>query len=311
MKTRVSIIVAAYNGEKYIRETIESLLNQEEKNIEVLVVDDGSTDKTAEIVKSFTDPRIRYFYQNNSGSQAAPRNKGIKEAKGDFIGLCDQDDLWYANKIEKQIESYENCENKKDIGIIISSADLIDDKGKKTGVAKVPFEGFLGSKESYKKLLAGDFITACSVLVPKKVLDEVGLFDEGLAGVDDYDLFLRIVEKYGILAINEPLCAWRQSEESFSADKAKQYIETEKIFQKIERKDKSEPVSIGHGKNLVRIFLALVLSKRYAEAEQYAKKITSFPVSVKIKIILTTYSFSPKLSFFLVRVLDKMGFVSL
>lgn len=311
MKPNVSIIVAAWDGDKYIGETLKSLLNQSEKDIEVLVVDDGSTDRTAEIVKSYRDPRVQYFYQENSGSQASPRNKGIKEARGDFVGFCDQDDLWYKNKIQKQIAAYENSSERDNIGIIISSADLISAEGKKLGTTEVPFEGFLRQEESREKLLAGDFITACSALIPKKVLDEVGLLDEGLAGVDDYDLFLRISEKYGIVAMSEQLCAWRQSESSFSADKEKQYIETEKIFQKIEPKDKSEAVLVGHGKNLTRIFLSLVLDKKFNEAKKYRTKINDYTVSKKTQWILSIFDLSFQVCYWFLVFLKSIGRVSL
>lgn len=308
---KASIIVAAWNGEKYIEETLKSLLNQQEKDIEVLVVDDGSTDKTAEIVKSFTDPRVQYLYQENSGSQANPRNKGISQARGEFVGFCDQDDIWYADKVEKQIRTYESCGNKDDVGIIISSADLIDEKSKKTGITKVPFEGFLSSKKIRDKLLAGGFITACSALMPKKVLEGVGLLDEGLVGVDDYDLWLRISERYGLLAIKEPLCAWRRSETSFSANKKKQYIETEKIFQKIEKKDKSEPVLIGHGKNMTRIFLSLVLNRKFDEAREYREKIKKYPVSKKTRWILSIFDISFWVCYWFLVFLKIIGRVSL
>jgi len=311
MNPRVSIIVAAYNGEKYICETLEALLGQSENNIEILVVDDGSTDGTASIVASIKDTRLKYFFQKNSGSQASPRNKGIKEARGDFIGFCDQDDIWYEKKIEKQTKAYEKCEKKARVGIVISSADLVNEKSQKIGKSPISFDGFMDEKESREKLLSVDFITACSALIPKKILDEVGFLDESLVGVDDYDLWLRISEKYGILGLKEPLCAWRQSKSSFSADKARQYIETEKIFKKIEVYDKSKAVISGHGKNIFRIFLALAIDGHYKEAKKYRDKLKKYSISSKMKRIISIFDFSPFFCHVLLLFLKSIGKVSL
>jgi len=311
MSPRVSIIVAAYNGEQYIKETVNSLLGQTEKEIEVIVVDDGSTDGTADIVKGIKDSRLKYFFQENSGSQASPRNKGIKEARGEFIGFCDQDDIWYEKKIEKQVKAYENCEKKAKVGIVISSADLVNEKSQKIGKSPINFDGFITAKESREKLLGVDFITACSALIPKKILDEVGFLDESLVGVDDYDLWLRISEQYGILGLKEPLCAWRQSESSFSADKARQYIETEKIFKKIEVYDKSKAVTSGHGKNIFRIFLALAIDGHYKEAKKYHTECFKYPMSKKSWSLIEMYKFSPLLTCFVLNILNKIGCISL
>jgi glycosyltransferase involved in cell wall biosynthesis len=350
--SRVSIIIAAYNGAKYLHETIDSLLNQSEKDIEVLVIDDGSTDKTAEIVKSFIDShrslsageipacarmtkedgndpfdfaqgklskddreerdeRIKYFYQKNSGSPASPRNVGIKKAAGAFVGFCDQDDIYYLEKLEKQIKAYEECKDRDKIGIIISSADLIDESGRVVSQNIKPFEGFMGSKEAYELLLRGDFITACSALVPRKIFDEIGYLDESLKGVDDYDLWLRISQRYGILTIKEPLCAWRQGKEAMSADKAKQYIETEKVFKKLEKEDKGERIRVGHSKNLMRIFIAKNLEKDFAYAEDLLSKLKKYPITKKGQIVISVFELSHSLSFWFLRFLQLIGRVSL
>ncbi|MDD5693091.1 MAG: glycosyltransferase [Patescibacteria group bacterium] len=306
---RASIITATYNGEKYLRKTIESLLDQSEKDLELLIIDSDSEDGTVNLVKSYSDKRIKLYSHENTGGPAAPRNTGIAEAKGDFIGFCDQDDLYYPEKIEKQINAYKECEKKDKVGIIISSADLIDESGKIIDHNIKPFEGFMDSKSAHDLLLKGDVITACSALVPKKVLDEVGYLDETLIGVDDYDLWLRISEKYGILTIKEPLCAWRQSASSLSANKTKQYIETEKIFQKL--KDETEEIRVGHGKNLMRIFISMVLDRNLNEAKEYRDKIREYPVSKKMKMLIKTFDLSRNLSYYQLCFLKKVGKVSL
>ena len=305
---RVSIIIALYNGEKTIEETVSSLLAQTEQDVELIIVDDGSTDETVKIVKSIKDERITLLEQENSGGPSKPRNAGIKIAKGQFIGFCDQDDLYYPEKIDKQVNAYENNQMKANIGIIISSADLIDEKGQVIEKNIKPIDGFMDSDDSRKLLLKGDFITACSALMPKKVLDEVGNLDESLRGVDDYDLFLRITEKYGILLQKEPLCAWRQSEKSLSSNKNKQYLETEKIFKKL---GNSEEIRIGHGRNLTRIFLSYLLEEQYKEASKYRHEAQKYSLSGKIKLLFGIFDVSSWIAFVFVKILVRVGRLSL
>ncbi|MFS1517423.1 glycosyltransferase family 2 protein [Bacillus sp. SCS-151] len=101
----ISVILPVYNGEAFIKETIESILNQTEENFELIIVNDGSTDKSEEVIKSFTDRRIRYFLQENKGVAAA-RNKGLSHCKGDFITFHDADDLSLKNRFEKLLEGF-------------------------------------------------------------------------------------------------------------------------------------------------------------------------------------------------------------
>ncbi len=306
---KASIITAAYNGEKYIKETLDSLLSQSLKEIEVFVIDSHSSDGTEKIIKSYSDERIKDYPHEKTGGPVAPRNLGIKKASGDFVGFCDQDDLYYPEKLERQIRAYEKCETRNEVGLIITSADLIDESGKIIGHNLQSDEGFMESKQAHQRLLKGDFITACSALVSKKILDEVGPLDEALIGVDDYDLWLRITEKYGLLIIKEPLCAWRQSCSSLSADKTKQYLETEKIFLKLG--DQTEDIRIGHGRNLMRIFLSLALAKKFSEATVYREKLKQYPASHKMKFLLKTFDLSVTLSYYQLALLKKMGKVSL
>lgn len=306
--SKASIITAAYNGEKFITETLDSLLNQSEKDIELIVIDSESTDKTTRIIESHKDKRIKYFSHQNTGSPVAPRNKGLQEAAGVLIGFCDQDDLYYPEKINKQVQAYENSQEREKVGIIICSADLIDEKGNKIGQNPVPRDGYIDHTTAHDLLLSCNFITACSALVPKKILDEVGSLDESLRGVDDYDLWLRVTEKYGILALKEPLCAWRQSDVSLSADKTKQYIETEKIFIKL---GDSETERIGHGKNLTRIFLSCVLNKDFVMAKEYCDKAKKFPLSTKINFLIKLFNVSHSFSYYVFVLLRKMGRISL
>ena len=139
----VSIITPAYNSEKYIAETILSVLAQSYQNWEMIIIDDSSTDKTAEIISSFQekDSRIKYIYNSTNKGSAYSRNVALQKAKGKWIAFLDSDDLWHPKKLEKQIEfmkknnyhfSYTNyCEideNSKEKGILISGPKTITEK---------------------------------------------------------------------------------------------------------------------------------------------------------------------------------------
>ncbi|MDP4127677.1 MAG: glycosyltransferase [Bacillota bacterium] len=307
--SKVSVIMAAYNGEETIKESIDSILRQTHEALELIVVDDGSTDNTVSIVTSISDDRVLLLQCKNSGSPAAPRNAGIKKATGDFITFCDQDDLWYPKKIEKQLKAYEHVKHLSDVGIVFSSANLIDEAGKKVDENVTKFSGFLPADKAHNKMLGGDYIIACSALVPKSTMDEVGLLDEALVGVDDYDLWLRITENYGVFAIPEKLCAWRQSPNSLSMNKVTQYVRTEAVFAKLG--DKTAEIRVGHGKNMLRILLASLLAKDYETAREYLEKIKNYPLSVKAKSIVGMTNISPVVGHLYVLFLRKLGKVSL
>lgn len=306
---KVSAILAVYNGEKTLKETIGSILNQTYKGLELIVVDDGSTDKSAEIIKSIKDPRIKYFYQKNSGSPSAPRNLAIKKSTGDFIALCDQDDVWYPEKLEKQMAMVESLENENEVGVVISSADLLGNKFKEN---IVPRSGFVSAGDFFVELMQGNFITTCSAIIPKKVIEAVGDFDESQVGVDDYDLWIRISEKYGYLALSEKLCAWRYGGDSLSASKHKLYLENEKIFARLEKEmPESEQVKIGHGRNLNRIMTAAILEDNNDLAQEYAERAHNYPVSTKGKVVSFLYRYFPKFITSYLKNAEKRGKISL
>ncbi|HEX8136035.1 MAG TPA: glycosyltransferase family 2 protein [Pyrinomonadaceae bacterium] len=199
MQHLVSIIMPAYNAEKYIAESIRSVLAQTYQDWELIVTDDGSTDKTAEIVQGFssTDDRIKYIFQQNGGLGKA-RNTGIKAARGDLIAFLDSDDLWLREKLALQIEMLEE-----------TGADLVfcdafifpeDDTTNETRSFSMIYGRFQGAGrynagDMYRLLLVSNPIPVLSVLVRKEILDGTGLFeeDERYWGCEDYDLWFKLV----------------------------------------------------------------------------------------------------------------------
>lgn len=293
---KVSIIVAAYNGERYIRETLESLLAQTYKDFEIVVADDGSTDGTAEIVKSFTDHRIKYIKKENEGVMAKTRNFGIRRSIGEFIAFCDQDDIWYPEKLKKQLEK---IDKNVLIGTVVASADIIDKKGEKIGLRDIGFEGYINPIESFEKLLDTDFITNCSAVVPKKIIEEMGYLDESLVGNDDYKLWLLIAQKYGIFGIRESLCAWRVSSSSYSKKLSIIYKENLKIFQNLSGRSKKENEDIGLGinKNYTRLFMELVYERNFEEAKKSLSNVKKIGDFKEAEVLIRLFNISPFLAY--------------
>ena len=211
----VSIVIPVYNGANYVSEAIESALKQTYKNIEVIVVNDGSTDNTEKIVKKYGD-KIRYFYKENDGVASA-LNLGIKNMKGEYFSWLSHDDVYYSNKIERQIEELKNID--KD-NILYSGFEFVNDK------SEFLYAWEIASKNEYRKLnnsfyaLLFSGLDGCSLLIPKKAFYEVDFFNEDLKCTQDYDLWFKIFKNgYKIKYIPEVLLQYRIHESQDSNSK--------------------------------------------------------------------------------------------
>ena len=199
-KPKVSIVIPVYNGEKYVKQAIDSAINQTYDNIEIIVVNDGSKDKTEEICKTYGD-KINYIKKENGGVSTA-LNVALKHMTGEYFSWLSHDDIYYPNKIEEQIKEIEQKT------IILSDYDLIDNKGKLITTIKQNTE-LINCHFEYAVLLG--LINGISLLIPKEVFIEVGNFDENLRCTQDYDLWFKILLKgYKFKHINKVLVASRQ-----------------------------------------------------------------------------------------------------
>lgn len=223
-KPLVSIIMPAFNAEKTIAESIKSVLNQTYDNWELLVVNDGSKDDTSSIVKTIEDDRIVMLEQLNGGVANA-RNNGIKNAKGKYIAFLDSDDLWIEEKLEKQIDKLLNS----NYPMVYSKTLCFDCDPIKTSDCMVHVSLDFENKE---KILIYDFIAILTVVVEKRVIDEIGNFDETLRGTEDWDMWIRILQKYDIAYIDDFLAKYRVSSTGLSGNLYQHYIEEEKVLDK-------------------------------------------------------------------------------
>lgn len=203
-----------FNSEVFISETITSVLNQTYKNWELLLVDDGSTDKTIKIAESFTirHSNIRLFKNKGNSGAAISRNKGIEKSKGDFIAFLDADDLWKPEKLEKQLDFMKrhNCD------VCFSSYDLINEEGKATNilVKAIP-------KLTYQKLLKSNYIGNLTGMYNANTMGKI--MAPNLRKRQDWLLWLAAVQKSRkpALGIQESLAYYRVRKESMSSNKFK------------------------------------------------------------------------------------------
>jgi glycosyltransferase involved in cell wall biosynthesis len=213
---KVSVIIPAYNASEFIREAINSVLNQTYTDYEIIVVDgrDGSTDNTREIVAEYGDA-VRYFQQENTGLADA-RNKGILNAKGEYIAFLDSDDLWSENKLALQVEF---LDSHRDVGLVFSDSwfkaygDVTATNPRLVGrrffqITK-PHRG-----EVLCQLFVGNFIPVLTVVARKECLLKVGLFTKECDSAEDYDLWLRVSRLFKIDYIDEPLATYRNRGDS-------------------------------------------------------------------------------------------------
>ena len=225
-KALVSVIIPAYNAEAYIRQTLNSVLAQTYQSFEVIVVDDGSSDTTTLIVESFVkrDARFQLVRQSNAGVGAA-RNTAIRKSCGHYIAPLDADDLWFPEKLEKQVAHMEQCG--VETGLVACWCKCIDEHG--TLLHSPPWikgapstiEGRLRHALVLRNLIGN----ASAPLIRAAALEETGLYltraeQGGAQGCEDWDLYLRISERFSIRIVPEHLLAYRLSSSSMSVNPA-------------------------------------------------------------------------------------------
>jgi glycosyltransferase involved in cell wall biosynthesis len=213
---RVSVIIPAYNRAGLVGETIKSLLAQTLADFEAIVVDDGSTDDTREIMAGFKDPRIRYIYQENAGVSAA-RNTGIQASGGTYVSFLDSDDVLMVNALELSVTVLEKSPQ---VAFSYGKAYLMDDKQHIFGMRHQREKGSCirdGKEEIKKAILNGNHIPTSTIVARRKCLDEVGFFDTSFrGGSEDFDLWVRLAKTHAVAYIAEPLIVYRVHADSIS-----------------------------------------------------------------------------------------------
>lgn len=196
----VSVVIPTYNRAQLLSRAIVSVLDQTLSNLELIVVDDGSTDNTADVVRSFCDSRIRYTPLGKNCGGAYARNQGIQLAIGEFIAFLDSDDIWLPEKLEKQIAALRNSNNSQ-VTVAYCSYHEEHELTQRTISVEADRAG-----DVFDDLLQGWCPPSSASIVKRSELNKVGGFDESLPSFQDYDLWLRLAEASNqFVAISEPL----------------------------------------------------------------------------------------------------------
>ncbi|MCZ0717179.1 glycosyltransferase family 2 protein [Aerococcus kribbianus] len=233
MEELVSVCMPTYKREfELIKKSIISVLDQSYSNLEFIIIDDSGEeykkrDNIEESIKKIQDSRIKYIqHKNNLGANYA-RNTGIEAAQGKYIAFIDDDDTWRKDKLEKQIDIFNNAEEDT-IGLVYCKANIIDENDN----FKRLLNNELHNGNVYKKLLEKNFIGGNSlVVIPKNVLENVGGYEKNLASNQDWDLFLQIAKNYNISYSDEILVNYREhSNERITSNSERKISGWERMF---------------------------------------------------------------------------------
>lgn len=196
----VSIIIPTYNREHVLGRSIKSVLNQSCQDFELIIVDDGSTDSTENLVKSFDSEKIKYIQHGENRGTSAARNSGIRSAKGAYIAFQDSDDEWLPEKLAKQIRVLETAP--PEVGIVCTGSFIITNNRKKYKpcAAVAPKDGNI-----FSNVVKGIFVCTQVALIKRECFERAGMFDERFPAYEDWDLFLRMSRHYQFICIDEPL----------------------------------------------------------------------------------------------------------
>ena len=268
----VSVVIPTHNRAHYIKETIGSVLAQTYSDYEIIVVDDRSTDNTAEIIQGLSnDKPIRYFSQP-CGSAPAARNFGLQQAQGKYIAFLDSDDLFMPEKLAKQVAFLDEHAS---VAFVHAGYEKFSDQGEDLGyrdTSRISGNYYIQMLLDWSVLIA----TPC-VLVRKTVLDEVGDFDEQMRAAEDLDLWRRIAQRYEIGVIPEMLCRVRVHPGSLSTGKVKAAASFERYLDKAFKDDPS--LSMGFRRRaFARLYSNLghnILAEGRAEEMPFVRKFSA------------------------------------
>ena len=231
MKDLVSIIIPAYNHEKYIYDCINSVLNQTYTNIEVLVEDDCSTDKTREVISKIKDDRLKKIYSKKNKGVVNTINELSNKCNGKYIAVIGSDDIWYPTKIEEQVQVFEK--NPK-LGAVFTEVDFIDENGKKYTDKKVfNYENVSSSKRIKMFYDIGNHLCHPSSMIRQKVFKDIGEYNNAYRQLHDYDYWTRLLQKYDVHIINKKLMAYRRNRTDNKSISASNNANTIRVYNEL------------------------------------------------------------------------------
>ncbi len=228
---RVSVIVPAYNAAPFLRDALESVLRQTYADWEVVVVDDGSTDRTKDVVEACIpafDGRLRYVYQENRGCAAA-RNTAIAVSSGELIALLDADDIWLEKRLESGVRV---LDEHPEVGLVHAQVIRIDPEGNIIGKPPLPPEKYLSGRIAQHIYARRAHLLVPTVLFRRCCVDAAGNFDESFRATEDRDLWFRIARSFDVAYLNEVVAHYRVLPDSLSRDWERSRISQIQLLEK-------------------------------------------------------------------------------
>jgi len=281
MVPQVSIIIPVYNGANLLPRAISSVINQTFKDWELIIVDDGSTDNSKEIISEYTakDSRIKYYWEPNSGGPARPKNTGFKYVRGEYVAYLDQDDEWLPEKLDKQLAVFAKYPNQK-IGLVSCGANVINEEGKTLMTIHA-----VEKEREFSDLLIADYIFSnSSVILPYTVIKAIGDRDEsiGMGYYEDWDMWVRVMSGgYIFKFIEDPLINYmihinNASKNTNKLKRAEQNVVFYNKHRELYKDNHIEHII------LTRIGLSYALAGEKQKAKEYYRKV----IAIKKKYIV-------------------------
>ena len=272
----VSIIMNCYNGEKYLKQAVDSILNQSFRNFEVIFWDNKSTDQSAKIYKSYKDKRLKYYYSKKFTNLYEARNLAINLSKGTYIAFLDTDDYWIKDKLRIQMAKF----NDKNVSLVYANYFLYNQitKKKKIYTEKVLPQGYI-SKDLLKNYLIG----ISTVILRKSLFDKYN-FNPRFNIIGDFDLFLRLSKKFKFSAVQEPLVYYRVHNKSYSKNNYSEEINELNYWIKNQKLFIKKELSTILKKVKYMVIMNNIIEKKNILA---LKNINKLPISLtKIKLLI-------------------------
>ncbi len=221
----ISVIIPIFNNQKTINKTLNSVLKQTLSNLEIIVINDGSTDESLEKIATIKDPRVQVFSYPNAGV-AVSRNRGIERARGEYISFLDADDLWTPDKLEAQLKALQENPH---AAVAYSWTDYIDEAGNFLyHGSHISINGDVTAKLLFKNFIEN----GSNPLIRRHALVKVGEFDSSLSPAEDWDMWLRLAARYHFVAVPQPQILYRMSPSASSANISKMEIQGLKVIER-------------------------------------------------------------------------------
>lgn len=286
--SKVSVIINCNNSQNYIKESLSSAIKQTYENIEIICYDNFSSDNTKNIILSFKDKRIKYFYSDKFLTLGKARNNAIDRCTGKFIAFLDSDDIWHKDKLENQIIYFED----HDVGIVTSNTQIFNDKGfikNMYNSNNLPVSG-----KVFKKLFTNYNISLETAVIRSDALKLLDYnFDERFEIIEEFDLFCRISINYKLFFVNKVLSKWRFHEASST------YKNRELIWKEREIMLKQYKLNIDNFQNIYKNEIILFEKRTKLEKLLYYIQINNFKNARLILIEYLLKDFKWTILFFL------------